>query len=98
MYLVVIAWGYVALMMALAEATSPNGTLLGAFFTFMLYGVGPIALVMYLLGTPLRRKARRRQEALAAAAAEAASAPPDGSGQTPAAAEDARVPPVRKEP
>ena len=37
MYLLVIAWGYVVLMMCLAEATSPNGTLLGAFFTLLLY-------------------------------------------------------------
>jgi hypothetical protein len=36
MYLVVIAWLYVALMMAVAEATHARGTLLGAFFTFLL--------------------------------------------------------------
>lgn len=101
MYLVVIAWGYVALMMALAEATSPNGTVLGAFFTLLLYGVGPIALVMYLLGTPLRRKARRLQEAAEAARAAQAEPPsetPDGSGHAPAAAEETRIAPVRKEP
>ncbi|WP_043703589.1 hypothetical protein, partial [Tepidimonas taiwanensis] len=61
-YLVFLAWGYVVLMMALAEALSPSGTLLGAVFTLLLYGVGPMALVAYLLGTPLRRKARRRSE------------------------------------
>lgn len=33
MYLVAIAWGYVALMMAAAEALSPQGTLFGAFVT-----------------------------------------------------------------
>ena len=40
MHLVVIAWLYVALMMAVAEATNTTGTVLGAVFTFLLYGVG----------------------------------------------------------
>ena len=34
MYLVVIAWLYVALMMAVAEATNTTGTVLGAIVTF----------------------------------------------------------------
>jgi hypothetical protein len=62
MYLVVIAWLYVAVMMALAEAFSGNGTVLGAIVTFFLYGLLPIGLVIYLMGTPLRRKARRLAE------------------------------------
>jgi len=65
MYLVAIAWLYVTLMMALAEATNPHGTILGAVFTLLLYGIGPLALVMYLLGTPMRRKARQAAEAAA---------------------------------
>jgi hypothetical protein len=36
MYLIVIAWTYVALMMGVAEANHPNGTVLGAVFTFVL--------------------------------------------------------------
>lgn len=59
MYLVAIAWLYVALMMAVAEALHPAGTVIGAVFTFVLYGLGPVSLLMYLLATPLRR--RRRQ-------------------------------------
>ena len=62
MYLVAIAWMYLALMMAIAEATHANGSLLGAIITFLLYGVGPLALVMYLMGTPHRRRARQLQE------------------------------------
>lgn len=62
MYLVAIAWIYVALMMAIAEATHAQGSLLGAVITFLLYGVGPLALVMYLLATPHRRRARQRKE------------------------------------
>jgi len=64
MYLVAIAWLYVALMMALAEALHPGGTVLGAIVTFLFYGLLPTALVMYLMGTPLRRKAARAREAL----------------------------------
>lgn len=63
MYLIVIGWTYVALMMAVVEATSPNGTVLGAMMTFLLYGVGPVALVVYLMGAPLRRRAIRAMEA-----------------------------------
>jgi hypothetical protein len=59
MYLLPIAWLYVVLMMAAAEATSPQGTLLGAFFTLLLYGVLPVSIVMYLMGSPKRRRAQR---------------------------------------
>lgn len=62
MWIVAIAWMYVTLMMALAEATNPQGTVIGAVFTFLLYGVGPLALVLYLLGAPARRKAIRQAE------------------------------------
>lgn len=93
MYLVVIAWTYVALMMAVAEATHPRGTVLGAIFTFLLYGVGPVALLIYLMGRPARRAARQAREAAEAAEA-AASGQPDGGGETAADA----VAPVRKEP
>lgn len=86
MYLVAIAWIYVVVMMALAEGLSPQGSWLGAFFTLLLYGVLPLGIVLYLLGTPLRRRARRL--------AEASAAQPDGSGHPPSAP----VAPVRKEP
>lgn len=69
MWIVAIAWMYVAVMMTLAEATAPQGTLLGAFFTLLLYGIAPVALVMYLLSTPARRRARRAAEAAQDAAA-----------------------------
>lgn len=93
MYLIVIAWLYVALMMAVAEATHPGGTVLGAVITFVLYGVGPVALVVYLLGHPGRRRARLAREK-AQAEAVAASTEPDAGGEPAADA----VPPVRKEP
>ena len=62
MYLVAIGWMYVVLMMTVAEALSPQGTVLGALFTFVLYGCLPLAVVLYLLGTPARRRARRAAE------------------------------------
>lgn len=76
MYLVAIAWIYVALMMALAEATHPQGSLLGACITFLLYGVMPLAIVMYVLGTPLRKR-RRQLQAQAADAGPSQAPPPD---------------------
>jgi uncharacterized membrane protein len=62
MYLIAIAWIYVALMMAVAEATNTNGTVIGAIVTFVLYGVFPVSIVMYLLRTPVRKRARKAQE------------------------------------
>ena len=91
MYLVVIAWIYVVLMMSIAEATNTTGTVLGAMVTFVLYGVGPVALVVYLMRTPARNKAlkKRRAEELAQHhplagdlpdAQATSSVSPDGSG------------------
>jgi amino acid permease len=104
MYLLAIGWLYVALMMAVAEATSTTGSVLGAVFTFALYGVLPVAILMYIMGTPARRRKIRareqaeleaaRQEAAASAAVAKASDEPDRGGE---AAADA-VAPVRKEP
>ena len=93
MYLVVIAWLYVALMMAVAEATSPVGTIIGAFFTFVLYGAGPVALVVYIMDTPRRKKMiKARETDELARRAEAASSQPDAGGETAADL----VAPVRK--
>ncbi len=77
MHLVAIAWIYVVLMMAVAEALAPNGTLLGALFTFVLYGVLPLSIVIYILSAPARRRLRRM--------AEAASSRGDGDGGSHAA-------------
>ena len=63
MYLIPIAWLYVTMMMAVAEATNSNGTVLGAIVTFVLYGMLPVVLVVYLMRTPARRKAIRAREA-----------------------------------
>jgi hypothetical protein len=87
MYLVAIGWIYVVGMVAIAEAMSSQGTVLGAVFTFVLWGLVPLAIVLYILGTPARKAALRRREAAAASDA------PDGGGH---AAGDA-VAPKREE-
>lgn len=92
MYIVVIGWLYVASMMAVAEATNANGSLLGAIVTFILYGVGPVALVVYLMREPARK--RRRKAAALADRLAVASTEPDAGAE--AAADP--VAPVRKEP
>jgi hypothetical protein len=84
MYLVVIGWIYVVLMMAVVEALSPNGTVLGAVFTFLLYGLLPLGVVMYVGLTPARKRARRAAQA--DAASDAALSAPDGAGVSPGAA------------
>ncbi len=100
MHIVIIAWLYVALMMAVAEATHTTGTVLGAIFTFLLYGVLPLSLVVYLMNTPARRRVLKEREAAVqeearrAAAAAGTSAAPDAGGEAPADA----VAPVREEP
>ena len=86
MYLVAIAWIYVALMMGVAEATHASGTVLGGLITFVLYGVLPVALVLYLLGTPARRKAQKAREAAEQAAVPADSNAPDAGGEAAGAA------------
>lgn len=85
MYLILIAWFYVTLMMAIAEASSPAGSVLGGLITFVLYGLLPMAIVGYILATPERKrrlKARREaeQQAWDAAQAQPPSAATDASG------------------
>ena len=75
MYLVAIAWVYVVLMAAVVEALGSGGTVLGGLFTFTLWGVLPLAIVLYLLRTPARRRERQRQ---ARASVASAVLDPDG--------------------
>lgn len=65
MYVVALAWIYVVLMMAVAEALSSQGTLLGALVTLVFYGVLPLSIVLYILNWPHRRRARASREAAA---------------------------------
>lgn len=98
MYLVPIAWLYVAFMMSVAEATHSNGTVLGAIITFVLYGALPVGLILYFMGSPARRRAIRAREAAERAAlipdVPVPLVQPDASGLAPADP----VAPVGKEP
>lgn len=59
MYIIAIAWIYVTLLMAVTEANVTAGIL-----TFLLYGVMPLALLLWLFGSPLRRRRLRDAEKL----------------------------------
>jgi hypothetical protein len=107
MYLLILGWLYVAIMMTVAEAANPAGTVLGAFITFVLYGAIPVALLTYLLGWPARKKSRdeaakksrekaeekSREEAAGRRQAADSGSDVDGGGEAPADP----VAPVRKE-
>jgi hypothetical protein len=71
MYIVAIAWLYVTVLMAAAERSIVAGVV-----TFVLYGLGPLALFLWLAGSPRRKRDRARREA---------SAAPPGEGRPPAA-------------
>jgi biotin transporter BioY len=72
MYIVAIGWIYVALMMAITEHTVVAGVA-----TFLFYGVAPVALLVYIMGTRgrRRRRAQREREAEQARAATKEAAP-----------------------
>jgi hypothetical protein len=88
MYLIAIAWMYVVLMMAVAEALSTQGSVLGALITFVLYGLLPLGLVLYIFGTPARKRARKLAEvhdsgAEAQPATSTTSPPPSSQSPSP---------------
>lgn len=58
MLVVALAWIYVVLLVAVVEAMSPHGTLLGAIFTFVFYGVLPLSIVLYIISRGSRRRRR----------------------------------------
>lgn len=57
MYIIAIAWLYVVLIAAISDTTVVGGVL-----TFVFWGVGPLALFLWLAGTPARRRAAARRE------------------------------------
>lgn len=100
MHLIALAWMYVVTMAALVEAFSPHGSVLGAVLTWLGWGALPLAIVLFIVGTPARKRARARAEAARAADAApradgsaAGSAAPDGRGHAAGAA----VAPEREE-
>jgi len=53
MYMIAIAWIYVTLLMAATEPSITAGVL-----TFSIYGLVPLALFLWLFGTPQRNRQR----------------------------------------
>jgi hypothetical protein len=80
--IVAIAWTYIVVLMAVAEATGANGSILGAMITFVLYGVLPLAIVLYILGAKARRTSQLAQPARKTNI-EAQSVQPDAAGHAP---------------
>ena len=63
MILVLLAWLYVVLMMAVSEALAPQGSVVGGVITFVMYGTVPLALLTYLLAATAHRRARLKAAA-----------------------------------
>ncbi|MFL9923433.1 hypothetical protein PQR62_04095 [Herbaspirillum lusitanum] len=68
MYIVAIAWLYVVFMMSITEQSAIAGVI-----TFFLYGVFPLTIVLYLMGTPQRKRNREKIAKWKAAQAEQAA-------------------------
>lgn len=95
MYIVPIAWLYVTVMMAVAEATNTTGTVLGGIITFLLYGLLPVSIVVYVMGSPARKRAIKARERAELAAAQSPLTLSPDTGTKPASDP---VAPVRKKP
>jgi ABC-type transport system involved in cytochrome bd biosynthesis fused ATPase/permease subunit len=53
MHIVAMAWIYVVLMMSVTEHS-----VIAGIMTFLLYGVLPLSIILYLMGTKRRRRKR----------------------------------------
>jgi mannose/fructose/N-acetylgalactosamine-specific phosphotransferase system component IID len=95
MWIVAVGWMFVVLMAAAAEAASTQGTVLGALFTLLFWGVLPLSVVLYLMGAPARWRTRTRaeQQARLAALAEPASHSCAGGSGAEAPANESRPTP-----
>lgn len=69
MHIVAIGWLYVTLMMAISETSIVAGVM-----TFVMYGVFPVLVLLYISGSRQRKK-KARQALLAKLAKDAASEP-----------------------
>ncbi len=80
MLIVAIAWIYVVLMMSLAEQS-----IIAGIMTFLLYGVLPLGVILYLIGTPQRKRKRLAAEKIQQDSCQTTTPPPqtktDASGE-----------------
>jgi len=59
MHIVALAWIYVVLMMSITETSVVAG-----IATFLLYGIMPLSIILYLTGTRQRNRRRVEREKL----------------------------------
>ncbi|MBZ0104171.1 MAG: hypothetical protein K8H84_00940 [Sulfuricella denitrificans] len=57
MYIIAIGWLYVVLMMSITETSMIAGVM-----TFLFYGLVPLAIFLWLFGTPQRRRSMAAKE------------------------------------
>ena len=57
-YIVAIGWLYVAIMMAVTETSFMSGAI-----TLLCYGLVPLALFLWIVGTPQRRRRAKSGDA-----------------------------------
>ncbi|MEY3650735.1 MAG: hypothetical protein RLZZ351_100 [Pseudomonadota bacterium] len=57
MYIIAIAWLYVAFLMAVSETSLVAGVM-----TFIFYGLLPCALLLWILGAPQRKRNKNKAE------------------------------------
>lgn len=79
-YIVALAWVYVVLMMSFAEQSSIAGVM-----TFLLYAVLPWMIILYVMGSPKRRRARQEAEKARVATMAMKTEPEHRGDDTPAA-------------
>ncbi len=74
MHIVIIAWLFVVLMMAITEKSAVGGVL-----TFVLYGLAPCALLLWLVATQRKAlKQHRQRRAATQSVAQESAKKPDG--------------------
>lgn len=56
MYIIAIAWLYVAFLMAVSETS-----LVAGFMTLIFYGLLPCALLLWILGAPKRKRNKKNK-------------------------------------
>jgi hypothetical protein len=58
LHIVALGWMYVVLMMSITEVSVVAGIM-----TFLMYGVVPLSIILYLMATPHRKRMRAIKEA-----------------------------------
>jgi hypothetical protein len=59
MHIIALAWIYVVLMMSITE-----NSVIAGIATFLLYGIVPLSIILYLTGTRQRNRRRIEREKL----------------------------------